>query len=149
MKSAAVLDQLLGYRLRRIAVATDEEARAVLDPFGVTPARLATLLLIRANPGCDQTALGRALSINRSSAMKLVNILSDRGLIERRAGRDARTNALFLTEDGEARLAEMVVAIERSDAAMAARLTEAERLTLNDLLGKLVGDTPPAEQVAY
>ncbi|MFP5432659.1 MAG: MarR family transcriptional regulator, partial [Alphaproteobacteria bacterium] len=42
-------------------------------------AKFTALLLIRDNPGCDQTALGRALSVNRSSAMKLVNILEERG----------------------------------------------------------------------
>ncbi len=40
-------------------------------------------MLIKDNAGCEQSALGRALSINRSSAMKLVNALSDKGLIER------------------------------------------------------------------
>ncbi|WP_137785894.1 MarR family transcriptional regulator [Sphingomonas sp. 3P27F8] len=141
MKSDPVLDHLLGYRLKRVAIATDQEARGVLEPFGVTPARLTTLLLVRTNPGCDQTALGRALSINRSSAMKLVNVLSERGLIERRPGRDARTNALYLTQEGGARLDEMVAAIERSDQALADRLTADEQAELARLLDKLVSQT--------
>lgn len=137
MKSDPVLDHLVGYRLKRAAVAADAEARRVLEPFGVTPARLATLILIRANPGCDQTALGRALSVNRSSAMKLVNLLSERGFVERRPGRNARTNALFLTPEGEAQLGAMIDAIERSDEEMAARLTPAEQKVLRALLDKL------------
>jgi len=103
----------------------------------VTPAKLTALLLIRANPGCDQTALGRALSINRSSTMKLVNFLAERGLVERRPGRDLRTNALYLLPGTEQRIDEMVQALRESDARVAARLSSAERAELAGLLRKL------------
>lgn len=137
MKTGHDLDALLGYAIRRAEVTMLGDARRALEPFGLTPARLTALLLIRNNPGCDQTALGRALSINRSSAMKLVNLLAERGLIERRAGRNLRTNALHMTSDGEAAIDAMLDAIGESDRRMSARLTEAERRSLFTLLHKL------------
>lgn len=137
MKLATELDQLLGYQLQRSHMLAIEDARQALLPFGVTPAKLTALLLIRANPGCDQTALGRALSINRSSAMKLVNFLAERGLVERRPGRDLRTNALHLLPQAEARIDEMVQALHESDARVAERLSSSERAHLADLLRKL------------
>ena len=121
----------------------DTDARAAMAAHDHSPAKLTALILIRDNPGCDQTALGRALSINRSSAMKLVNILAERGLVERRPGRDLRTNALWLTAEGEAKVPVMVDALRVSDARMTARLSAEEVRTLSALLRKL-GPVPRA-----
>ena len=137
MKLGTDLDHLLGYQLQRSHMLAIDDARQSLQPFGVTPAKLTALLLIRANPGCDQTALGRALSINRSSTMKLVNFLAERGLVERRPGRDLRTNALYLRPGAEQRIDEMVQALRESDARVAERLSSAERAQLTGLLRKL------------
>ena len=137
MKQGSDLDGLLGYRIELAHLIAIEDARLALASYGLTPAKLTALLLIRANPGCDQTALSKALSVNRSSAMKLVNVLVDRGLIERRPGRDLRTNALHLLPDGEERVAEMLDQLRESDRRLAADLTAAERATLMALLKKL------------
>ncbi len=137
MKHDSDLDTILGYQMQRAHLIMTDDARRVLQPYALTPAKLTALLLIRANPGCDQTALGRALSINRSSAMKLVNALVAGGFIERRAGRNLRTNALHLLPEGAAQLADILVALRESDRKMSGRLSEAERIALFTLLGKL------------
>jgi DNA-binding MarR family transcriptional regulator len=137
MKQDSDLETILGYQMQRAYLVMTEDARRVLEPYGLTPAKLTALLLIRANPGCDQTALGRALSVNRSSAMKLVNLLAAQGFIERRAGRNLRTNALHLLPDGEKRVAEVLVSLRESDARMSGRLNAAEHTTLLALLRKL------------
>lgn len=137
MKHDPDLDGLLGYQVQSADLVMTGDARAALEPHGLTPAKLTALLLIRANPGCDQTALGRALSINRSSAMKLVNSLVARELIERRPGRNLRTNALHLLPRAEERLGGVLADLRESDARMTARLTAAERKTLSTLLRKL------------
>lgn len=137
IKKPAELEQLLGYQIQMAHLEFFANARDVLASFGVTPVRVTALLIVRTNPGCDQTALGRAMSINRSSAMKLVNSLEEVGLIERRAGRDLRTNALHLTEKGEAELAKMHQLLSASEAGMATALAPDERDTLIELLTKL------------
>ncbi|MEO9131853.1 MAG: MarR family transcriptional regulator [Sphingomonas sp.] len=137
MKQDSDLETILGYQVQRGFLTMTDDARRVLEPYGLTPAKLTALLLIRANPACDQTTLGRALSINRSSAMKLVNALVAGGFIERRAGRNLRTNALHLLPRGEAQLDDLLVSLRESDRRMSARLSEAERATLFALLGKL------------
>jgi DNA-binding MarR family transcriptional regulator len=137
MKHDSDLDTILGYQMQRAHLLMTDDARRVLMPYGLTPAKLTALLLIRANPGCDQTALGRALSINRSSAMKLVNALAAGGFIERRAGRNLRTNALHLLPEGAARVTDILVSLRESDRRMSARLSEAERVALFTLLAKL------------
>jgi DNA-binding MarR family transcriptional regulator len=137
MKQDRDLESLLGYQIDMAHLTMVTDARATLAPFDITPAKLTAMLLIRANPGCDQTALGRALKINRSSAMKLINYLAERDLVERRPGRDLRTNALHLSAEGEARLTEMVARLRESDRRMSARLTTEERATLTALVRKL------------
>ena len=128
---------MLGYQVQRADLLMTGDARQALEPHGLTPAKLTALLLIRANPGCDQTALGRALSVNRSSAMKLVNSLVARELIERRPGRDLRTNALHLLPRAEERLGVVLDDLRGSDARMSERLTANEKATLRALLRKL------------
>ena len=137
MKQVSDLERLIGYQLQRSHMIVVDDAREALRIHDITPAKLTALLMIRASPGCDQTALGRALDTNRSSAMKLVNFLVDRGLVERRPGRDLRTNALHLRPGVEERIREMLKTLGESDARMSEQLTPEERVQLLTLLRKL------------
>jgi DNA-binding MarR family transcriptional regulator len=137
MKHGSDLDGLLGYQLQMANLLALGDARDALAKHDITPAKLTALLLIQANPGCDQTALGRALKINRSSAMKIVNFLEERGLIERRAGRNLRTNALYVRPEGSKRVKDMVGALHEADEELSGRLSASERDTLFKLLRKL------------
>lgn len=130
-------DTLIGYQLQMARLRVMEAAHAALAPFGISPARVTALALIRAQPGLDQSALGRALSINRASAMKLVNQLVERGLVERRPGRNLRSHALHLTAEGEAQLPEMIARLRASEAPLLADLDERERATLLGLLHRI------------
>lgn len=131
------LTGLLGFQVQMANLHLTEQARSALKELQISPAKLTALLLIRDNPGCEQSALGRALSINRASAMKLVNVLADRNLIERRPGRDLRSNALHLTEQGRIELAPMALTLREADDAAAVALSAQERAELLRLLTKL------------
>src|SRR4051794_9589987 len=54
------LEALLGYQLRRAQIATFQSFAEAMAPFGLSPGQLGVLLLVEANPGLNQTALGRA-----------------------------------------------------------------------------------------
>lgn len=148
MKQGSDLQALLGYQVQRAHLIMEADARAALSSFDLSPAKLTALILIRDNPGSDQTALGKALSVNRSSAMKLVNILAERNLIERRPGRNLRTNALHLLPEGESLVVAMLEGARRSDARMTARLTADEVRTLHVLLRKLGPELPKRKPAA-
>lgn len=92
----------LGYILHRVDAAFMARIAADLGELGVTPARATAVVYIALHKGCDQMALGNALGINRASTMKAVNDLVALGAVERRAGRDRRSNALHLTPQGDA-----------------------------------------------
>jgi DNA-binding MarR family transcriptional regulator len=100
LKAFGALGERLGLQLH----STDVQAMTILAErlavLEVTPARATAVVYIALHEGCDQVTLGRALGINRATTMKLVDALEARGAIERRAGRDRRTNALHLTAAG-------------------------------------------------
>ncbi len=137
MNEGKELQRLLGFQLLMAELHMGNRAREALVPFGITPAKLAALLIIRDNPGCDQSALGQALWVNRSSAMKLVNALTEQDLVERQPGRDLRTNALHITASGRDRLEAMVQCLNEADAAAAVALSADEQRQLLGLLRKL------------
>lgn len=100
--SFGVIESRLGYLLHRTDLLHMELLRELLEPTGLTPARATAVAYIRKNSGAGQSDLARALGINRASAMEIVNHLVAIGAVERRAGRDKRSNALVLTAEGEA-----------------------------------------------
>ncbi|MDF2638463.1 MAG: MarR family transcriptional regulator [Novosphingobium lindaniclasticum] len=139
----AELEQSLGFQLKLLQVEADARAREALSSFDITPARVSALMMIRSNPGCTQTALGEALSVNRASAMKIVNYLEGRGFVERQASADPRANALQLTDTGRDELDAMTRALHNSDQETLARLSVPEADLLLQLIHKLrSADTP-------
>jgi DNA-binding MarR family transcriptional regulator len=135
-----VLDELVGYSLRRAQVAMfiafDEATKGV----DITPPRFTSLVLIGANPGMSQSLLGEILGIARSGAKMLVDWMEARGLVERRNHKgDARAWGLHLTVEGERMVRAMkrrVLAVERE---RTASLEARERRELLRLLAKLAG----------
>ena len=133
----AALADLIGYHLHLTDLVALRDARAALADLQTTPAKVTALAFIRDDPGCDQSSLGRFLEVNRASAMKLVNSLQDRGLVERREGRDRRSNGLHLTAQGQEALQSMVAALVTSEARLVRHLTLPERRELLRLLTKV------------
>jgi DNA-binding MarR family transcriptional regulator len=133
------LSGLIGYRLRRAqqAVFRDFAARVAADRHDITPGRVGLLFLVEANPGVTQSRLAQAVQLERSTMVGVLHVLEARGLLERRRGRDRRTNGLWLTRAGTAlasRLKQRIAAHERR---VAARLSGGERRKLLVLLEKL------------
>lgn len=132
-----VLGNRLGLQLHYADVRVMAGLGARLTPLGVTPARATAIVYIGLHPGCDQTTLGRALGVNRASTVKAVDELEALGAIERRPGRDRRTNALHLTAEGEALRGRIEQETAVHDQEAFAALTVEERLQLSALLAKL------------
>src|SRR3954466_10998742 len=97
-----VLDELLGYSLRRAQVAMFVAFHEATRGIDMTPPRFTALVIIGANPGISQTALGKVLGIARSGAMLVTDWFEARGLVERRhLAEAARAWGLPLTPRGE------------------------------------------------
>jgi DNA-binding MarR family transcriptional regulator len=108
---------------------------ATLREMDVRPAQYSVLLLIEANPGRSQSAIGRALNIERARLARMLHELENRKWIRRRAsGRDARSHALVLTAEGEKALAKIKAMAEQHEAKLAKHIGEGRRAQLMDLL---------------
>jgi DNA-binding MarR family transcriptional regulator len=135
-----VLDDLLGYSLRRAQVAMFMAFQEATRGMGITPPRFTALVMIGANPGLSQTALGNVLGIARSGAMLLATWFEAQGLVERRhRADDGRAWGLYLTPGGEALVQRVKRRVVASDRKRAAVLSVRERRELQRLLAKLAG----------
>jgi len=95
------LNERVGYFLRRLQVAIFKDFIRTLAPVDVRPAQYSVLVLIAANPGRSQAAIGKALHIERARLARMLHELERRQWIERRlASGDGRSHSLFMTAAG-------------------------------------------------
>jgi DNA-binding MarR family transcriptional regulator len=127
----------LGYRLHRTDLLAMQLMRDHLSDIGLTPARATALAYVRAHPGAGQSDLARALDINRASAMEMVNQLVRIGAIERREGRNQRTNALHLTAEGDDLYNRFIAITFEIDSQISADLSPEEVVMFERLLSRI------------
>jgi len=133
-----VLDELLGYALRRAQVGMFLAFHAATRGQDITPPRFTALVIVGANPGIGQSALGQVLGIARSGAMMLADWMEERGLVERRRRpNDGRAWGVHLTARGEKLVAAMKRRVIAEDRKRAGVLDARERKQLLRLLNKL------------
>lgn len=132
------LEGLLGYFLRRAHVFAFQNFGAHMAEDRISPGQLGVLLMCEANAGINQTRLGRALGIDRSTLVAMIDGLEERGLVARTPSAiDRRSHALKLTRQGEAFLKALQPRLARHEAEIARNLAPAERRQLMDLLARI------------
>lgn len=140
------LSGLLGYHLRRAEVFAFQNFAHHLSEHGISPGQLGVLLLVEANPGTNQTRIGKAIGIDRSTLVTIIDALEKRGLIRREPSpTDRRSHALFLSDaaaatgqvSGAAFLDQIRPRLEAHEAEIARNLTTAEQVQLKDLLSRI------------
>jgi len=133
-----VLDELLGYSLRRAQVAMFVAFHEATRGMNITPPRFTALVIIGANPGISQSVLGNVLGIARSGAMLVTDWFEARGLVERRhLPSDGRSWGLHLTRKGEQLVERMKRRVLDLDSRKTKSLSKDERRELLRLLEKL------------
>jgi DNA-binding MarR family transcriptional regulator len=133
-----VLDELLGYALRRAQVGMFLSFHAATRGLDITPPRFTALVIVGANPGIGQSVLGRVLGIARSGAMMLTDWMEDRGLAERRRRpNDGRSWGVHLSARGEELTGRMKRRVIAEDRKRAGVLDARERRELLRLLNTL------------
>lgn len=137
MLDHGILPGLLGYQLRLAQLAIFRDFERHVGTLGVSPGRVGVLALIAANPGVTQSELARAVGLDRSTMVPLLDGFERRGVLERHRGADRRTNGLWLTPSGKRLLSEITERIGAHEKRIAARLSRAERARLMTLLKKL------------
>jgi DNA-binding MarR family transcriptional regulator len=136
-----ILPDLIGYQLRLAQVALFRDFERTVGDLGISPGRVGVLVLVDANPGLTQSRLAKAVELDRSTLVPVLDDLEQRGLLERRQGTDRRTNGLWLTPLGKKFLARVKRRIVAHEQRLVGGLSAKEREQLVSLLARL---RPPA-----
>lgn len=135
-----MLDELLGYHLRRAQAAVFDDFMRTMAKDRITPGQFGVLTLITHNPGLNQSALARLLGIERSTMVAVIDGLEKRGLVAREiSGSDKRSYILTLTKSGKALLSRVGPKVRRHEKRIAADLNAEEVATLIGLLKRIAG----------
>jgi DNA-binding MarR family transcriptional regulator len=132
-----VLDELIGYAVRRAQLSIYEDFAASLGADGITPQRFSALVIIGSNPGISQSRLAEVMGIARSGVVSIIDEFEKAGLVERQDSGDRRSYNLRLTKEGQKQLRKYKNAVKEHDDRIARQLTMAERQRLRELLGRI------------
>jgi DNA-binding MarR family transcriptional regulator len=133
-----LLDQSVGYRLRRAQLAIFAKVTQYLKDVELRPGQVGVLTLIERNPGITQAEVCTALGIQRANLVTLINALEKRRVVERQAvAEDRRSNALVLTTVGRRLLRKATDAHRSVEAGITRKLGAGGRDQLLRLLNLL------------
>lgn len=105
----------------------------------LTPLQIGMLTALSMNPWLDQKAIGRELSLDRTTTAEVLKRLGDKGLVETRVNPDDRRSKLsVITKEGLKLIRELQGSINNSQERLIDPLTPDERTAFMTLLAKLV-----------
>jgi DNA-binding MarR family transcriptional regulator len=130
-----VLNNHLGYFIRRIQVWVFQDFMRALASVDVRPAQYSVLAVVEANPGLSQSDIAEFLGIERARFVRLLDRLEKRDLVERRPSpTDRRSHALHLTREGQRTLKRVKALAAEHEAQLAAKLGPEKHKLLIELL---------------
>ena len=133
-----ILTGLVGFHLRQAQIAVFRDFEATMGALDISPGLFAVLVLIDGNAGMKQTELAKAVHLDRSTVVSVVDNLERRGLVERQVvANDRRSNALRLTASGAALLRRLKRRVADHEKRLARDLDAGEKATLVALLQRI------------
>lgn len=132
------LDEFIGFRLRRIQNQLSRDFAAATADRAMRSGLFSSLSIVAANPGISQNELSRAVGLDKSITVQIVDELEKRALAERqRSPTDRRRHALYATDAGLAYLDELFDILAETEDAVLHQLTRAELALLRELLDRM------------
>jgi len=105
----------------------------------ITPLQIGLLTALSMNPWLDQKAIGRELSLDRTTTAEVLKRLRQKGLVDTRINPDDRRSRLsVITKTGLKLIGELQESIHRSQVRLVEPLPPDERATFLKLLAQLV-----------
>lgn len=133
------LNRITGYQLVQAGIVTGANfMRAVGKPCKLRPVEFTILQLIRETPHISPTVLAKTLAMTTPSITAWLDKLSKRKLLVReKSVSDGRGQKLALTATGSALVANALVDLLESEAALLAHLSLGEREIFLEILQKI------------
>lgn len=134
-----VLEDQIGFILRRVHQRATDVFNTVMDGFDVTPMQFAALAKLHDLGPTSQNQLGRLIAMDPATVFGVAGRLAKRGLVGQSVDpNDARLVILRLTDEGRALVEAMKAKGVEVSRRTVERLTPEEAETLCRLLGRLV-----------
>jgi DNA-binding MarR family transcriptional regulator len=132
-----VLDERLGYFVRRVQVWIFQDFIRRLASLDISPAQFSVLVVISANPGLSQAELAATLGIERARLVRMLHRLEKRALTQRLpSAADGRRHALQLTRQGHTLLTRAKALAEQHEAMLRQKFGAARYTALLETLRK-------------
>ena len=134
-------DAHLGYLLKHAQLQFFELGAAALEPLGISGREAAVLRAIADRDPVSQGEIARAMNVDRTTMVALIDDLQGKGLVRRRQDPDdRRRNAVELTDLGRDTARRAADAVERVERDFLGRLPSAEAAQFKKNLRALLGD---------
>ncbi|MBC8155988.1 MAG: winged helix-turn-helix transcriptional regulator [Bacteroidetes bacterium] len=134
---------LLGNRLGALANAiSDRLQRDLIPTQPVGNSQLSVLVVLHSFPGATVEDMSQALDLSHSNLVRVVEQLRQMALLEKKPGKDSRSNALFITPASEIILTDFYRQRDAQMQAVLTVLTSDEQQTLAALVNKLLTNFP-------
>lgn len=137
-----IFGALLSFYIRTLNILVSQDLDARMEEHGLAggTGKIATLLLVGANPGIRPSVLAHVIRKDRSAMGKLLDTMGEAGLIEQRVSpAERRARELYLLPKGEALRIQVREVALTQDQDFFAVLDEGDRRHLLGLLRKVYG----------
>jgi DNA-binding MarR family transcriptional regulator len=134
-------DAHLGYLLKHAQQRFFELGAAALGPLGINGREAAVLRAIAGRYPVSQGEIARAMDVDRTTMVALIDDLQGKGLVRRRQDPDdRRKNAVELTDAGGDIVRRAAVAVERAEQDFLGPLSAIEATQFRKILAVLLGE---------
>ena len=134
-------DAHLGYLLKHVQSRFFELGATALEPLGISGREAAVLRAIADRYPVSQGEIARAMNVDRTTMVALIDDLQGKGLVRRRQDpEDRRKNAVELTEVGDDTARRAADMVERAERDFLGPLSAAEAAQFKRILRALLGD---------
>jgi DNA-binding MarR family transcriptional regulator len=136
-------DARLGYLLKHAQLRFFELGAVALAPLGISGREAAVLRAIDAGRPVSQGEIARAMNVDRTTMVALIDDLQVKGLVRRRQDSDdRRRNVVELTDSGRGTVRRAADAVERAERDFLGPLSAAETAQFKRILRLLLEDAP-------
>jgi DNA-binding MarR family transcriptional regulator len=143
----AAVNAYTGFLMRKVSQASFEAFAEIAGAYGLHPMHFGILNIIEAEEPISQSELGGRTGIDPSTMVARIDVLYDKGLVDReRNADDRRSYEIRLTPAGRKVLVELRERAREHGERFFAPLTAQERKQLHELLSKLAASIDSADR---
>lgn len=129
----------LTFVVNKVAERIEHKVESVVAPYELTFRQYRLLVFLKSEGPQAQIAISQQTGLDRTSVMRAVDVLEQRGLVRRDPdSSDRRKHSVVLTHEGNDLLARSLPEVQQAEREICAALSEQEQAQLLSLLKRLL-----------